>query len=158
MRLNESLNLVEVFRTPLCRAIAGHLMLLVVYLWSRTDGVPKYLNLLEHEMNRFKDLLLVSLGFTAIVLAFGLNNMSHAVAQANQNVKVVNQKADAIPVVQFSQWEYMTASCIGAQPSCLSSQLTSAGNNGWELVSVIRGPATDRINYHWDFVLKRPKI
>ena len=68
MRLNESLNLVEVFRTPLCRAIAGHLMLLVVYLWSRTDGVPKYLNLLEHEMNRFKDLLLVSLGFTAIVL------------------------------------------------------------------------------------------
>ena len=109
-------------------------------------------------MNRLKDLLLVSLGFTAIVLALGLNNMSHAVAQADQNVKVVNQRADAIPVVQFSPWEYTTPSCIGARPSCLSGQLTSAGKDGWELVSVIRGPATDSVNYHWDFVFKRPKI
>ena len=108
-------------------------------------------------MNRLKDLLLVSLGFTAIVLALGLNNMSHAIAQANQNVKVVNKKADAIPVVQFSQWEYMTASCIGVRPSCLGGQLTSAGTDGWELVSAIRGPATDSVNYHWDFVFKRPK-
>jgi hypothetical protein len=108
-------------------------------------------------MNRLKDLLLVSLGFTAIGMALGLNNMSHAVAQANQNVKVINQKADAIPVVQFSQWEYTTASCIGAHPSCLGDQLTSTGKAGWELVSVIRGPATDSINHHWDFVFKRPK-
>lgn len=108
-------------------------------------------------MNRLKDLLLVSLGFTAMAMALGLNNMSHAVAQANQNVKVVNQKADAIPVVQFSQWEYTTAWCLGAQPSCLGGQFTSAGKEGWELVSVIRGPATDSINHHWDFVFKRPK-
>jgi len=104
-----------------------------------------------------KDLLLVSLGFTAIVLALGLNNMGHAVAQANQNVKVVNQKTDAIPVVQFSQWEYMTHSCLGVGPGCLGGQLTSAGKEGWEVVSVVRGPATDSINYHWDFVFKRPK-
>jgi hypothetical protein len=109
-------------------------------------------------MNRLKDLLLVSLGFTAIGMALGLNNMSHAVAQANQNVKVINQKADAIPVVQFSQWEYTTASCIGGGPSCLGVQLTSVGKDGWELVSVIRGPATDSVNHHWDFVFKRPKI
>ena len=109
-------------------------------------------------MNRLKDLLLVSLGFTAIVLAFGLNNTSHAVAQANQNVKVVNERTDAIPVVQFSQWEYTTHSCIGIRPSCLGDQLTLAGKAGWELVSIMRGPATDSVNYHWDFVFKRPKI
>lgn len=107
-------------------------------------------------MNRLKDVLLVSLGFTAIVMALGLNNMSHAVAQANQNVKVINEKANAIPVVQFSQWEYTTASCISAGPSC-GDHLASAGKVGWELVSVIQGPATDSINFHWYFVLKRPK-
>lgn len=109
-------------------------------------------------MNRLKDLLLVSLAFTAIVLALGLNNMSHAIAQANQNVKVINQKADAIPVIQFSQWEYTTASCSGVGPGCLGDQFTSVGKEGWELVSAIRGPATDSLNYRWDFVFKRPKI
>lgn len=109
-------------------------------------------------MNRLKDLLLVGLGFIAIALALGVNNTSHAIAQGNQNVKVVNQRTDAIPVVQVSRWEYATASCMGAQPSCLSDQLTSMGQAGWELVSVMRGPATDSVNCHWDFVFKRPKI
>ena len=84
--------------------------------------------------------------------------MSHAIAQANQNVKVVNQKTDAIPVIQVSRWEYTTASCIGARPSCLGGQITTVGEAGWELVSVIRGPATDSVNYHWDFIFKRPKV
>jgi hypothetical protein len=78
-------------------------------------------------MNRLKDLLLLSLGFTAIALALGVNNISHAIAQTNQNVKVVNQRTDAIPVVQVSRWEYTTASCIGARANCLrfSADLTA---------------------------------
>jgi hypothetical protein len=109
-------------------------------------------------MNRLKDLLLLSLGFTAIALAIGLNNIGHAIAQANQNVKVVNQRTDPVPVVQVSRWEYTTASCTGSRPNCLGGQITEVGEAGWELVSVIRGPATDSVNYYWDFVFKRSKV
>ena len=107
-------------------------------------------------MNRLKDLLLLGLGFTAIALALGVNNISHATAQANQNVKVVNLRTDAVPVVQVSRWAYTTTSCTGTGPGCLGGQLTSLGQGGWELVSVMRGPATDSVNNRWDFVFKRP--
>jgi archaellum component FlaG (FlaF/FlaG flagellin family) len=49
-------------------------------------------------MNRFKNLLLVTVAFSAVVLAVSLNSVGHVIAQAVQEVRVVNRINQAVPV------------------------------------------------------------
>lgn len=109
-------------------------------------------------MDRFKNTLLVILAFSTVALAIGQYNTAHVIAQAIESVKVVNKREEVVPVVQVSQWEYKTASCIGAQPDCYAGQFIAVGLQGWELVSLSRGPAGPGNNYTWDFVFKRPRL
>ena len=103
-------------------------------------------------MNRFKNVLLVTMTVALVALAIGQYRVA---ADANENVYVVNSKDMPVPVVQVTKWEYRVDSCTGQNPNCFG--FTLAGQQGWELVTVSRGPERGTL-FTWDFVFKRPRL
>ena len=93
-------------------------------------------------MNRFKNILLVITALSLVVLAIG----------QYQTRRVI---AGSVPVVQVTKWEYKVDSCTGPNLHCANFML--AGLQGWELVTVSRGPEKGT-QFTWEFVFKRPKL
>lgn len=108
-------------------------------------------------MNRFKNVLLATIALSLVALAIGQYFTARVIAGAQESVYVANTRIQPVPVVQVTQWEYSVASCTGPNLNCAS--FTAAGLQGWELVTVSRGPAGGNTDlFTWDFVFKRPKL
>ena len=107
-------------------------------------------------MNRFKNVLLTVIALSLVALAIGQYFTARVVAGAQESVYVANTRIQPVPVVQTTQWEYSVGYCTGTNLNCAS--FTAAGLQGWELVTVSRGPAGGNTNlFTWDYVFKRPK-
>ena len=73
-------------------------------------------------MNKLKDTLLVILALSVIGLAISQYHTGRVIAESvQQQVYVINRKAEPVPVMQSSQWEYKTALCTGTRDSCYAT-------------------------------------
>lgn len=106
-------------------------------------------------MNRFKNVLLAVIALSLVALAIGQYFTARVIAGAQESVYVANTRIQPVPVVQVTQWEYSVGSCTGLNLHC--ANFTAAGAQGWELVTISRGPEKGSV-YNWEFVFKKPKL